>query len=50
VAEAVGLVPTVALPSLVSVASLGSLPSCVVLTSPLSELPRKTLMLELYAA
>jgi hypothetical protein len=36
--------------SLVSVASLVSLPSCVALTSPLSELPRKTLMLELYAA
>jgi RsiW-degrading membrane proteinase PrsW (M82 family) len=36
--------------SLVSVASLVSLPSCVALTSPLSELPRKTLILELYAA
>jgi hypothetical protein len=33
-----------------SLASLVSLPSCVALPSPLSELPRKTLMLELYAA
>jgi hypothetical protein len=50
---AVGLLAAVLLAAVllaVSLASLVSLPSCVALTSPLSELPRKTLMLELYAA